>query len=358
MNPERNDRTLGLYVHFPFCRRRCPYCHFVTYPQSDHSAGDHVALLIRELALRSMPGFRIDSVYFGGGSPSLAGPEAVEDIINGIRRCYTLSDEAEITLEVNPEDVTGSSLREFGSVGINRLSIGVQSFNPEDLSCLGRIHHAAQGRRVIEAARHEGFDNVSVDLIIGLPSQTPTLLDRNLRVLSEERPDHVSCYLLEGYPEVEVEGDMAHDHYFRMRSGLLALGYSHYEVSNFSLPGRACRHNMGYWRNREYLAIGVSAAGFVNGVDYRNTASLRAYTTMLERNRLPENVLDAPVGRLRPIVMGLRLLDGISSEAFQGYENEVKALSEDGFLVERRGNIFVPPKHILLLNEILARFLP
>ena len=345
----------GLYVHFPFCRRACFYCHFFKRRHRPAPVGDYLARLQGEMFQRRDPALEVDTVYFGGGSPSLLDAGQISRLLDAAAKHFGLASRAEVTLEANPEDLSPPLLKELRSAGINRLSVGAQSFQERDLRFLRRTHDATQAIQSLTLAREAGFRNISVDLIIGLPSQTAGSMEANFRAVAALAPAHVSVYILENVPRPAADERDARL-YFQARQALLDLGFEHYEVSNFCRPGRASRHNLKYWRMEPYLGLGPSAAGFLDGVDYRNVSNLDKYGAAVARGKLPLVKTRQPDPALRRIVTGLRLLAGIPASAFKPFPGPTEFLLCEGFLVCRGKNIAVPPEKILLLNEILGYF--
>jgi oxygen-independent coproporphyrinogen-3 oxidase len=349
-------KKAGLYIHFPFCRRACFYCHFFKKKFSQTAADIYMEYLLQEIKLRKKPELILDSVYYGGGSPSLLTVQQLRILMATVNRNFNLTANTEITLETNPEDITKQQLEAFRNLGINRLSIGVQSFQENDLRCLKRNHCATQSILAVELARDAGFVNINLDLIIGLESQTARSMDLNFRYIEKFKPNHLSVYILEGVPRIENNNRDARL-YFQARQSLLNMGYQHYEVSNFCLPGKASRHNLKYWQTQPYISLGPSAAGYLDGVDYRNSSDLKKYGSSIQVGELPlvkTKQLD-PVKR--KIITGLRLLKGIPVSAFKPFATAVDFLLVEGFLVRRGRNLAVPPEKILLLNEILSYFI-
>jgi len=359
-------KKAGLYIHFPFCRRSCYYCHFFKTRHRPERVGDYLAHLEREMSLRRDPGLDMNTIYIGGGSPSLLEPGRVSRLLESAAQNFRVDMKSEITLEANPDDLTPERLRGFRRAGVNRLSVGAQSFQERDLRFLKRTHDAAQAARAVAMSAEAGFANVGVDLIIGLPTQTKKSMEANFKIVGALKPSHVSVYILEGVPEKAFpaggvpcpeNGDRDARLYHQARQALLDLGFVHYEVSNFSRPGKASRHNLKYWRMAPYVGLGPAAAGFLDGKDYRNVSDLDKYGAALRGGRLPlagTRPLDAA---RRRIITGLRLLAGIPASAFAAYPAETSFLLREGFLVRRGPNLAVPPEKILLLNEILGYFI-
>ncbi len=349
----------GLYIHFPFCRRACFYCHFFKKKHRPAPAAEYVECLKHEMRLRRDPGLAIDTVYFGGGSPSLMNAHQVSGLLGNVAKNFNLSSRAEITLEANPEDLSLTLLEEYCSAGVNRLSLGAQSFQERDLRSLKRTHDAGQAVRAVAMARDAGITNVSIDLIIGLSTQTTKSMEDNFKVVMTLRPSHVSVYILENVPRPAAEGCDDNDArlYFQACQALLDLGFEHYEVSNFCCPGKASRHNLKYWRMEPYVGLGPSAAGFLDGIDNRNGSDLNQYSAAVGSGRLPLIKTKQMDPAQRRIITGLRLLEGLPASSFASFPAATDFLLQEGFLVRRGGNIAVPPEKILLLNEILGYFI-
>ena len=346
----------GLYIHFPFCRRACFYCHFFKKKFKPDLVDECLRLIKLEMELRRDPGLAVDSVYIGGGSPSLLSAGQVSGLLEGAAKNFRADRKSEITLEANPEDLGIALLKELRAAGVNRLSIGAQSFREDDLRFLRRTHDAVQAIRAVEISREAGFANVSVDLIIGLPTQTKRSMELNFRMVEALRPSHVSVYILEGVLRPETD-DRDTRHYFLARQALRDLGFEHYEVSNFCRPGKASRHNLKYWRLAPYIGIGPSAAGYLNGADYRNVSALDRYAAAVTKGKLPLLKTRPLDPAKRRIITGLRLLAGIPSPAFAAFPSETAFLLREGFLVRSGHNIAVPAQKILLLNEVLGYYI-
>jgi oxygen-independent coproporphyrinogen-3 oxidase len=345
----------GLYIHFPFCRRACFYCHFFKKKLRPDLAGGYLRHLEKEMTLRRDPGLAVDSVYIGGGSPSLLNAGQVAGLLEHAAKSFRIEEKSEITLEANPEDLDLPLLKGFRAAGVNRLSIGAQSFQDLDLRFLRRTHDAGRALQAFDLAAAAGFSNISIDLIIGLPTQTTRTLGANLRIVETMRPSHVSVYILEGVPRPETDDHDARL-YFQARRALLDLGFRHYEVSNFCRPGKASRHNLKYWRMAPYVGLGPSAAGCLAGGDYRNVSNLDRYAAAVTQGKLPLLKTRPLDPCKRRIVTGLRLLAGIPAPAFRAFSAETAFLLQEGLLVRREKNLAVPPEKILLLNEILGYF--
>lgn len=378
---------LALYLHIPFCARKCRYCAFVSHPLAGGGAGkalvrDYLRALRREInTAASLAGRRVlASIYFGGGTPTLLDPSDLVSLLEMIREHFDWSDEIEITVEANPGTVSADGLRLLRDAGVNRLSIGAQSFNQEELELLGRIHGAAEIYSAFYAAREAGFDNLSLDLIYGIPGQTPAGWRAVLEEAVALHPEHLSVYglsLEEGTPLAEeVAGGRLQACPEETQvamweitgSFLKGAGYERYEIANFALPGRQCRHNLTYWLNRPYLGIGAAAHGYFNGIRYANHGDLKRYIEDSLRGRLPrarEEHQTPEQERTDTVIMGLRLTRGLSRSAFRrrfGYPFEdvfgeqLAVLEQEGLMGENDEFIYLTERGRLLANYVLAHF--
>ena len=285
------SRPEGLYVHIPFCATKCPYCDFNTYAGIEAMMGPYLAALRSEIELWGslLGGQRLETVFFGGGTPSYLPEGSLAMVMNAIRGAFGLADDAEITAEANPDDLGEEKLASLLEAGVNRLSIGVQSLDDGLLQVLGRRHSAREAVDAFDAARGAGFDNVSIDLMYGLPDQTPEQWGATLDTALGLRPSHISMYCLtleEGTPmerdatagRIPVpDGDLAADMYLAAEMKTAEAGLRHYEISNWAIPGRESRHNLLYWRNRPFLGVGPGAHSYLDGHRFHNIRSPREY---------------------------------------------------------------------------------
>jgi oxygen-independent coproporphyrinogen-3 oxidase len=322
----------ALYVHVPFCQAKCAYCDFCSIPLEHKLAAEVTAATAGELAAH---GPLLDrptgSIFVGGGTPTALPLELLSDLLGHLAR---LGDErTEFTVEANPGTLWEEVLRCLVDAGVNRLSLGVQSFNAAELEVLERIHTPQQARRAVERARQAGTDNISLDLMYALPGQSPETWGASLREAVELGVDHVSCYALsfeEGTPlerrrstgELEeMDEDLQADLYHQARETLEAAGLRQYEISSFARPGRECRHNLVYWRNEGYLGVGPGAASYVGGVRRVNTASLEEYVERIARDGQAVAESERLTGAKKlaeTLFLGLRLREGIDRVAFEG----------------------------------------
>lgn len=350
--------STGLYLHYPFCRRACHYCHFYRLVRRKSEVISYLRALALEASLRMKQEHPLATVYLGGGSPSLLEKEELAGIVALLPRYFQPVPETEFTLECNPEDLRPEKLAAWLELGVNRLSLGVQSFQENSLKYLGRGHDGTAARRALDLVGSSTLPSYSIDLICGLPGQTETELLADLDEVRSLQVPHLSLYILERVPGIKAQSDRAAAFYHLAREYLLAEGFEHYELSNFCRPGHECRHNLRYWRNLSYIGLGPAAAGYIGGKDYCNTPDLKSYCDHLARGRLPKNRASLIPERQRVLVTGLRLLQGLPADCFAGRETEMEFLLAEGFLRRREnGFIAVPGERILLLHEILQRLI-
>jgi len=346
----------GIYIHIPFCKRGCFYCHFVKRQYETSLMERYIKALVKEIQIKANPDVSVDTVYIGGGSPSLLSKKQLTAIFAALHRNFKLTHDTELTAEMNPEDVTDEKLAYFKEAGINRLSLGTQSFIPKDLEYLKRTHDAAQSAKAVEKALDTGFHNINIDYIISLLTQTETTIEKNLSLLNQYNIPHISAYILEEVEEGEQKDERDNRLFFFTQEKLIEMGYEHYEVSNYAKPGKRSRHNLKYWHNEDYIGLGLSASGYEYGEDYKNTEDLEEYFDLTSRGKAPSSETTQVNRDLRRIVMGLRLSDGLPRRYFSAFQKELDFLLSNGMLQQCGDNIAVNPSQILLLNEILTYF--
>lgn len=304
-----------LYLHLPFCAHRCGYCDFVTAVGRREAHASYVEALVRELALeRHLLAPRLDTVYLGGGTPTFTEPAALARLL------AALPEAGEVTVEANPETVTPALARLLREGGVTRVSVGVQSFQPRLLAVLERRAGPAQARRAVEVLREAGVATLSLDLLYGIPGQTPSDLGADLAEALALAPDHLSCYELEAKPktrfwhawagELARQAEAMEGYMEQVVETLVAAGYRWYETANFCRPGRECRHNLAYWLGRDYLGLGVGAVSTVGPLRWRNRPGLKAYMGALAEGRRPPREpepLPAGVRLQERVMLGLRL---------------------------------------------------
>ncbi len=322
-------RDIALYIHIPFCRRKCHYCSFISYEQREADIPAYISALKAELAQRAR-GERVRSIYLGGGTPTLLSMEQVADILAGIGSLFAVDAAAEISMEANPGTVNTAYLAAIRQLGVNRLSLGIQSLNDSELARLGRIHTAAEAGEAVRSARKAGFENLSLDLIYGLPGQTLADWQSTLDKALEMEPEHLSLYALSleaGTPMWQAteekrlprpDPDLGADQYELAEDILAARGYRHYEISNWARKGGECRHNMVYWQNLPYLGAGVAAHSYRDGHRLANTGSLDNYLAAFGGGAPPAPEMDEAISpelqTAETVILGLRLCEGIGIE--------------------------------------------
>ena len=325
-NPPVSDE-LGLYVHVPFCVKRCGYCSFNTAPLEDGAMARYLEAVHCEIdmlgALGWAPRVKLSTIFLGGGTPSLLASDEMAALLERIRARFALLPDAEITIECNPESVTPDKLAGYRAAGVNRVSLGVQSLDDAILPQLGRLHDARGARAAFEAAREAGCNNVSVDLMYGLPGLDVDGWSRAVERVLDWRPDHLSAYGLtldagSLWGAAGVDGipgeDTQVDQYWRLARAAAARGLEHYEISNYARPGFRSRHNQIYWHAAEYLAAGPGACGFVGRMRYANVKATPRYCETLGASELPVASFEHLSERQRlaeRLILGLRLSDGI-----------------------------------------------
>ncbi len=353
----------GIYIHIPFCRKACTYCNFF-FSVSLNQKSNLIDGLIKEIELQKnyLAGEYITSIYFGGGTPSLMDASVIRQILDGIESNFTVVKDAEITLEANPDDLTGSRLHDFAEAFINRLSIGVQSFSDADLKFMNRTHTAADAVRAVKAAQDSGFSNISIDLIYGTPGMSMEQWKKNLDIAFTLDVPHLSCYCLTVEEKTklfqlirdkkipDVDEQSSSEQFSLLMDKAAANGYEHYEISNFCRDEIYSRHNTSYWKGEKYLGIGPSAHSY--NVDSRqwNVSSISGYIDSIEKGIIPseKEVLTASQKFNEYVMTRLRTQWGIDSEVIlkqfgEKYASHVlektKKYLEDK-LIEKKENVF------------------
>ncbi|MBN2206216.1 MAG: radical SAM family heme chaperone HemW [Candidatus Aminicenantes bacterium] len=366
----------GLYVHFPFCRTKCPYCHFASGPGDGARIGLWRSGLEIELDGATPRRQAIDTLYVGGGTPSLMEPDMILELAARIRRLPG-ADLREFTLEVNPGRIDRLRLAAWKEAGVSRLSLGVQSFEDRLLRVLGRDHTASEALAFYDACRGAGFEDIGIDLMIGLPGegrQRPAEILDNVRRLG---PDHVSVYILEetaGLPIASAldadppDEDAVAAAYEDIGRGLKELGYEHYEISNYARPGRRCLHNLKYWRSEPFIGVGPSACSRISGERWCNREDLEGWARALRAGEDPR----AEVVRLDPVrlasealIFGLRLREGVRTSDLRTrigvdvrelFDQTIAELAAEGWLETEGDRLAIPEERWLLSNQVFSKF--
>lgn len=356
------------YIHIPFCKQKCKYCSFVSYPKI--GLIEEYLIALKKEILNRYKGETIKTIYIGGGTPSLLSPEQ----INSILKLFNLSENTEITIELNPETITFDYLLQLKNLGINRLSFGCQTFNDEILKFIGRRHNSQDVINVVKFAQNAGFKNISLDFIYGLPNQTIEMFENDLKTAIELDIEHISlyglkidenCYFAKNPPENLPDDDIQADMYLKAIEILKQNDYEHYEISNFSKKGFNSKHNMNYWDNNTYYGFGCSAHGYENGIRYANETDLEKYIqnpvmpktshTLTEQEKLEEEIF-----------LGFRKMSGINVEEInrkfninftEKYGKILKKYLSLKYLSETNSGFKLTDDGILISNVILSEFL-
>jgi oxygen-independent coproporphyrinogen-3 oxidase len=375
---------LSLYIHVPFCRAKCYYCDFNSYDldKAGEQVDDYVEALIQEI-LQSGPG-RAETVYIGGGTPTVLPLSSLADIMEAARSSFAIPSDAEVSVEANPGTVGTETLSNLLAIGVNRLSLGVQSFDDAELRLLGRIHSAAEAIDAFRAARAAGFANVNLDLIYGLPGQSLAGWRDSLERAADLQPEHLSLYALsveEGTLLAETiargelqapDPDLAADMYELSIERLDSAGYIHYEISNWAkTPAFQCRHNLAYWRNQAYLGLGAGAHSWAEGRRWANASSPAEYIAQVSSGQSPaewEEDIGSDMEMGETMMMGLRLLEeGVAYDQFQDrfgvaiakhFADELVDLADLGLIVNDGDRMTLSDRGRLLGNQVFMRFLP
>ena len=378
MKNRKENSPMEIYIHIPFCIRKCDYCDFLSGPSGPKEQADYVQALLREIqAVEEGEGRSVSSIFIGGGTPSVLDERLLGDILKEIRNRFKIEECAEITIEVNPGTANIGKLQAYREMGINRLSIGLQSPEDRELKILGRIHNYGQFLETYQEARTVGFDNINIDLMSAIPDQTYEGWVKNLRTVAELEPEHISAYSLiveEGTPFAArklnlPDEDTEYNMYEATAQILKEYGFEQYEISNYARKGRECRHNVGYWTRQDYLGFGLGASSLYGKERFANTADMKKY---LENSRNPEKIREKEPSLTREdemaefMFLGLRMTKGISKADFQRcfgctiesvYGEVLEKYESMELLLEKDGRIFLSREGIHVSNSIMAEFL-
>lgn len=375
------NKKIELYVHIPFCVKKCDYCDFLSAPAGRDAQEQYVQALLHEIQTEG--GRRkelVASVFIGGGTPSILEADLLEKILKALYQCFYIEKEAEVTMEANPGTLTLEKLRICRENGVNRLSLGLQSPDDTELASLGRIHDYQQFLESYQMAREAGFHNVNVDLMFGIPGQTRDGWEKSLRIVAALNPEHISAYSLiieEGTPFAArnlalPDEDTEYQMYEDTARILGEYGFEQYEISNYARGGKACIHNIGYWTGVSYLGLGLGAASLMDGCRFTNITSLERYTTASRKPDFPDNIRKDLIKLTRQeqmeefMFLGLRLRSGISKAEFaqrfgipieEIYGDVIRRYKELALLQEENGRIFLSRHGIHVSNTVMADFL-
>lgn len=361
----------ALYIHIPYCKCKCGYCDFCSSPGLS-TVDDYIAELKRRLK-EQRTDKTVKSVYFGGGTPTYIGAEKLCGILQTVFDCYSLSDDCEITAEANPGTVDLPGLALMKKAGFNRLSAGIQTANEDELKALGRTSHSVKdGVRLVYCARGAGFDNVSLDLMYGIPKQTCDSLDISLEFVLALHPEHISAYALKLEEDTPLyrqkpelpDDDTTADMYAFINKKLKENGYNRYEISNFAKPGYESRHNLRYWRGGDYIGFGVSAASLIGNVRYCQSPDMKEFLS----GKPPDAVetLDKAGREAEYIMLHLRLTDGVDKKEYkekfksdfdEKYIKQIKKYENGGFAVNTDERFYLTDNGVFVSNTVISDFI-
>jgi oxygen-independent coproporphyrinogen-3 oxidase len=376
--------SIGLYIHIPYCLHKCGYCDFNSHNIDREEMDSFVQALLLEMqhsAWEKSERQEITSIFIGGGTPTTLSPQALGEIMAQCRKCFPIAEHAEITIEANPATVEKEPLASIRSFGINRISIGVQSFDPLELKLLERVHSVDEIHQTVDRARQAGFDNLSLDLMFALPGQTLERWKSNLALALEKNPDHLSTYNLtieqgtafhklwqRGQLKLPEEDEQLEQYQESIRT-LTHAGYQHYEISNFCKPGRECRHNITYWHNNDCLGLGPGASSYLNGVRFKNcnlpSRYIREINSQGSAKEFEEN-LEPQRAMGETLMLGLRLLQGVSIDRFEQrfqtsfrkvYGETLDSLLQKNLIELSDQRVALSPKGLFLADSVILEFI-
>ncbi|MBQ8830203.1 MAG: radical SAM family heme chaperone HemW [Oscillospiraceae bacterium] len=373
-------KTLGIYIHIPFCAKKCAYCDFYSLPGKTQHMPRYAHAVIEHIkeSSRQLSGYYIDTVYFGGGTPSYFGADRLIDIFEALKQNGQVLIDSEVTLEANPDSTSKADLIKLRKAGFNRISFGVQDTDDESLKKLGRLHTFAAAREAVENARDAGFKNISIDLMYGLPSQTKESWAATLAKALTLKPDHISCYGLKLAPGTEMyiynnspfipDDDTQADMYLYAVEYLERFGYRQYEISNFSKKGYESAHNLKYWTGQEYLGFGAAAYSYIGGMRFGNIADIDGYTTnIVSGEKVIEQIekINAFEKASEYLMLGLRTTRGICESEYRAIypadfsliQEKLKICEKHGWAVNVNDRWNFTPQGFLLSNILIGQIL-
>lgn len=365
----------GLYIHIPFCRSKCIYCDFASFAGKDELADKYVDALCAQM--RQYDGMAFDTVYIGGGTPTVLSENNLHKIFDAVQSNFSVAHDSEITVEANPATVTEEKALLLKNAGVNRVSLGAQSFNDNELKMIGRIHTAQDTAKTTELLRSSGFDNISLDLMYALPGQSMADLEKSIDKMIEINPEHISCYglkvesgtrlaqMIKDGELSETDDDVFADMYERIRQKLAAAGYEHYEISNFSKVGFNSKHNCKYWRCEEYLGIGLGASSYLNGKRFAFCRSFDEYFDGYKKDE--EYSLSKNDMMSEFVILGLRMLkSGADEQEFEKrfglkmnsvFEEQIQKNENKGLIRKVNGKLLLTECAYCICNSVMCDFL-
>lgn len=385
-------KEMELYIHVPFCIKKCAYCDFLSAPAGEEERQRYVETMIKEIQgyRKKYQEYCVTTIFVGGGTPSVLSGEQIKEVFNALRASFVIDTQAEITIEVNPGTVTEEKVEAWMQAGVNRISIGLQSVNDEELQMLGRMHTYKDFLNTYHLLRDKGFNNLNIDLISAIPGQTLESWKTTLSTVAELEPEHISAYSLiveEGTPFYTIYGAGGADGnlesmvqplpdeeterfiYEETEMILQKYGYDRYEISNYAKPGYACRHNEGYWRRVNYLGVGLGASSLIENQRFRNFSTYDAYMDAIQNQKLFHEEVESlsVTDEMEEFMfLGLRMMSGISREEFQKkfgkkietvYEKQIQQLKKDGLIEFVENRIRLTKRGIDISNYVFEQFL-
>ena len=378
---------LGIYIHIPFCMQKCLYCDFVSYINKSECVKEYINCMIKEIQSYDFKKYNITTIYIGGGTPSFIESDYIKEIINVIQNKLEKNDtrweDIEITIEVNPGTVTLEKLNDYKTVGINRISLGLQATQDRLLKQIGRIHNYKDFLEAYELLKRVGFNNINVDLMIGLPNQSIKDLKESLEKIIKLDPNHISVYSLiieDGtpisklldeekikLPDEEIERQM----YWYVKNKLELNGYNHYEISNFSKKGKESKHNLNCWKQKQYIGVGAAAHSYFKDIRYSNTNNIEEYIknikeNNIEKNRKIEEKQTIEDKKNEFMMLGFRMIEGVNIADFKAkfvdnplylYREKIKKLTDEGLIEVDLNNIKLTNKGLDLANVVFEEFI-
>lgn len=385
----KNKKQVELYIHIPFCARKCEYCDFLSFVTPAAAHRIYADKLIEEIHAESagLRGYEVSSIFIGGGTPSVLSSECIVQIMAAAYESFEVREDAEITIEANPGTLTQAKLADYRLAGINRISLGLQSADDWELRTLGRIHTYDEFLKSYQRVRLAGFDNVNVDLMSALPGQTLESWEKTLKKVLMLKPEHISAYSLiveEGTPFYEIYGkdeigypplpdeDEEREMYYLTKEILAKHGYKRYEISNYAKPGKECRHNIGYWRGVDYLGLGLGSSSYISGYRFHKERDLRAYLAADTKKGFPGNLYQEIISlssreKMEEFMfLGLRMMEGVSGSDFAArfgqnmwnvYGEQIEKLRQEGLLNVKPPYIWLTDRGIDVSNYALSEFI-
>lgn len=378
-------KNIGIYIHIPFCKRKCFYCDFCSFETNANLYKEYVDCLIEEIKNCNVNNKEVlvKTIYIGGGTPSIIDEKCIEFIISALKDKFNFDKKCEMTIEVNPGTANIDKLKKYKEIGINRLSIGLQTTNDRLLNLIGRIHNFNEFENVYDIARSVGFKNVNVDLMIGLPTQTIDDVVESLDKIIKKNPEHISVYslILEEGTKLEkmvknrkidvLEDELERDMYWTVKRTLKQNGYNHYEISNFAKSGFESKHNTDCWKQHEYLGFGLSAHSYFNDIRYSNICDISKYINNIKNKDFEKNVEINEIQDIKTkenefIILGLRMLKGVNIDSFykifnenptKMYAKQIEKLTNQGLIKIENGNIKLTDKGIDFANIVWSEFI-